>query len=208
MTIEGFPTLLIMPDFASPPRLAGAMKYDEADLSQAARLNIFVGDRPLHNFTHKFKFTNKTDSEAFEDFLDALCGQWGGFYVPSWHAELNPAANLANGGTSLQITPVNYPTVYDPTNPYTVRLGHYIFLIDYDGTFFVSKVTAATVTGGTETLTLATAAPKQFTVGSFFVGFMYCVRPLSDSIALTYNGQGEIEADLSMTELMRVESGT
>lgn len=204
MTIEGFNALLTMPDFAGIPRISGMMKFDQADLSEARRINAFVGERPIHSFTHKFKFTNRADAEAYEDFMDALAGKWGAFWIPSWHAELNPVADVSTN--TIQITPVKYATVYDPTNSNPVALGHYIFLIHYDGTFLVRKVLSVTGTSP-EVLTLDAPVTKYFALGEFFVGFIYCVRSISDEIAMTFDGMRNIESDLGVVEVMRIDNG-
>lgn len=206
MTIEGLNTLLIMPDFGTPPKMAGTILTDDAGISEARGISAYVSPRPLHSFSLNFKFFSRAAAAALEDFLDGQGGKWKQFFVPSWHGELNPVATLANGSNSLQISPVNYATVFNPTNANMATLGHYIFCVHYDGTFFISKVNSVSGTT-TETLTLATAAPKDFPKGQFFVGFMYCVNALSDDVILTFTGPNIIEATLGVTEALEITDG-
>lgn len=199
MTLEGLEVLLFQPDFATPPRLVGTQKSDEVSLSQAPRLQAYVSETPLHAFTHKFKFTSRADAASFEDFITDRAGKWQPFWCPSWHGELNPVATIANGSNQLAITPVNYATVFNPTDSNVAKLGHYIFLVHYDGTFLVRKVTSVSGTSP-EVLTLDSGVTREFALGQFVVGFLYCVTLISDKVTLNYNGADNISVDLALTE--------
>ena len=206
MTLEGLDVLLIMPEFSTAPKIAANISTQQVQISEARGIIAYPMDRPLHTIGMKFKFISKAAAAEFEDFMDAQAGKWKSFYVPSWHAELNPVATLSSGSTSLQISPVNYATVYDPTDSNVARLGHYIFCLHYDGTLFVSKVSSVAGTSP-EILTLATAAPKDFTLGQFLVGFMYCVNAISDAVDINYFSLNKAEADLGVTETLKISDG-
>lgn len=199
MTIQGLEVFLFQPDFASPPKLTGSQKVDEVALSEAPAIQAYVGDHPLHAFTHRFKFTDRATAASFEDFFRDRAGRWQPFWTPSWHAELSPVASIADGTSLLSISPVGYATVYDPTHANLARLGHYVFLIHYDGTVLVRRVTAVSGTSP-EVLTLDSPVTREFALGQFFVGFLYCVTTLNDTLALTFNGLDNAEASVSFVE--------
>lgn len=199
MTLEGLDVLLLQPDFATSPKIVGNYTVDRTDLSEAVRVEAYVGDHLLHSFTHKFKLTSRADIATLEDFHFSRAGKWQPFWLPSWHGELNPVETIANGGTTLSISPVNYATVYDPTHANVARLGHYIFLIHLDGTFLVRKVTS--VAGSSpEVLTLNSAVNREFKLGEFAVGFVYCVSSVADDLVLLFNGPDSATVDLGVTE--------
>lgn len=199
MTLEGLEVLLLQPDFATSPKIVGNHSSEKVELSEAAKVEAFIGDHPLHSFTHRFKLTSREDVATLEDFFFDRAGKWQPFWLPSWHAELNPVATIADGGTTLSISPVNYASVYNPAHANVARLGHYIFLIHLDGTFLIRKVTS--VAGSSpEVLTLNSAVTREFKLGEFAVGFVYCVSAISDDLVLTYNGSDSATAELGVTE--------
>lgn len=199
MTLEGLEVLLLQPDFATSPKLVGNYSSEKVDLSEAERIDAYYGDHPLHSFTHRFKLSSRADIETLEDFHFDRAGKWQPFWLPSWHAELNPLATIANGGTELQISPVGYATVFDPTHTNVARLGHYIFLIHLDGTFLIRKVTG--VSGSSpEVLTLNSGVTREFKLGEFAVGFVYCVSLIADDLVLTFNGKDSATAEIGVTE--------
>ncbi len=199
MTLEGLEVLLLQPDFATPPRLVGSQKVDVADLGPAAKVNAYIGDRPLHAFTHQFKTTSRATTAILEDFLTARAGRWQPFWLPSWHGELNPVAAMASGSSSLSITTVNYATVYDPTHANVAKLGHYIFLVHVDGTFLIRKVLS--VSGSSpEVLTLDSPVTRAFELGNFAVGFVYCVALIADKVEFKYAGIDTASVSFAVAE--------
>lgn len=199
MTLEGLEVLLLQPDFATAPKLVGNQKVSSANLGESAKVNAYTGDRPLHAFTHRFKFVRRSDAAILEDFVTDRAGSWKPFWLPSWHGELNPVATIPNGTTFLSITPVNYATVYDPTHANVTRLGHYIFLIHYDGTVLIRKVVAVIGTNP-EVLVLDSAVTREFALGNFAVGFVYCVALIADKLTLNFSGLENISTELAVAE--------
>lgn len=199
MTLESLEVLLLQPDFASSPKLVGSQKTDSAEMGEAARIQSYPGDHPLHSFTHRFNLTNRQDIATLEDFLYDRAGRWQPFWLPSWHGELSPVASILNGESQLSITPVNYATVYDPTTTNRARIGHYIFLLNFAGDFLIRRVTA--VSGSSpEVLTLDSPVTSDFTLGRFAVGFVYCVSLLSDKLIFNFNGRDNATIELAVTE--------
>lgn len=203
--IEGKEVLLTVPDFADAPNIVGEQKLSIVALGEARRIAAYVGKHPIHAMTHDFLFASRAAADVFEEFFDARCGRWQPFWVPGWHAELNPVAGIANGGNQLSISPVEYATIYDPTHAETNRLGHYIYLHDIDGTIHTTKVNS--VAGANpEILTLNTAVAKTWTLGNFYVGFLYHVRFLNDELEMEWNGINEARCSVPMVEVMTMTS--
>lgn len=202
MIIEGKPLFDLAPDFAEAPEPGAQRLMTAANLSVAPRIAAPLGAHPVHTLRHRFVLVD-AEIATFEDFFYTQAGRWGDFWVPSWHAELNPTAGLAIGGAALTITPVEYASVYDPTHPQVNRLGHYIYLHDQDGSMHVSKVTGVT---GAEILTLATPAERTWTLGRFYAGFLYRVRFLSDNLELEYSGPNVARATVAFQEVVISES--
>lgn len=205
MTIGDKEVLILEPEFSAPPAIVGNREAAIATISQNKRVAQFAGKHAVHTLNHSFLFTDKEQIEDFQDFFEARAGKWGSFWVPSWIAELNPTDDVANGGTSLKITPVDYGNVYLGSLELT-RLGHYIFLLHVDGTLFITRVTAANVVGGDEVLTLQTAAPQAFARGDFIAGFCYFVRFAADTLNLEFDGPQQARAKIGMIEVILVEA--
>lgn len=199
-TIQGYAVLEIMPDFAEAPRLAGKFSAELVDLSDAPRINSLVSRKPLHVLSHKFKFHTRADIEAYEDFFDSVAGSWLPFWLPSWHAELNATADALTSATTLQISPVNYATTYNPTTDAINDLGHYIFFLNVNGNFEIKRVLSVSGTT-TETLTLDSALAHDYKIGKSIIGFLYFVRFLSDQLALDFTGATQADCDQGFLEV-------
>lgn len=200
MILRGLPVLTTMPEFSSPPTIAPVQTTDRADLSQAPKVVEYLG-RPLHTFAHIFKFPTRAQLYALEDFVDALAGQWGELWMPSWHAELAPRAAISAGDSTVRIAPVGYATKLDPTDPLVEKLGHHIFIMDTAGNFGVRRVLTAAVVGADEVLTLGSSVGVAMALGQFFIGFVYCVRLASDTLAPLFDGPEVSSTTLSFMEV-------
>lgn len=204
MTIEGLPVLEIAPDFGTAPKFTGSYAVELVNISEAPRVAGFIGDRPLHAFSFGFEFFSRADAAEFEDFFNDIFGSWGAFLVPSWHGELAPVGNVELASDELQIEPVNYAAVYDPTHANPARLGHYIFLLHEDGGLEFRKVESVAGTSP-EVLTLDSPVTKQYSAGRFAVGFLYCVRSVTNENVLRFQGSQKASAQLSVTEVAFIE---
>lgn len=204
-TIEGKELFLTQPNFASPPRIVGQQIVSTVELSEARRIAAYTGKHPLHAMTHEFIFKTKAEAEAFEEFFDARGGQHEAFWIPGWHAELNPVANITNGGNQISVSPVEYASVYDPTHAETNRLGHYVFVHDYDGTIHTTRINSVSGTNP-EVLVMNTVAPKLFTLGQFYVGFLYHVRFMTDELEMEWFGANEAHCSVPLIEAMTTTS--
>ena len=200
--LDGLPLLTIPPDFAQPPRLTGKRAIHTMAKGQARRLGIYPTGGTQHVLAHRYAFTTRVEARAFEDFFNARSGAWEPFFVPGWHAELNPLQSLAPGNTSLAISPVNYAAVYLDAAKKT-RTGWHIYLLNEAGDLHASKVTAAT-SGSPELLTLQTAVPSgmNFLLGSYHVGFCYLVRFMGDHLAMEFSGPEFVTTETSFLELI------
>lgn len=151
---------------------------------------------------HRFAFTSRADAREMEDFYNARAGGWGAFFVPGWHAELEPLQTLAPGDTSLAVTAVNYAAVYLDAAKKT-RTGHYIYLLNEAGDFHATKVLNAT-TGSPEILTLRDEIPDgmDFLLGKYHVGLLYNVRFLHDRLLMEFAGPHFATCELPMVEVI------
>lgn len=195
--------LLVRPDFAEPPVLAGGRLNRIVGLSAARRLGFFQGQKPVHSLTHRYILSG-ADLLEFEAFFNARRGRWQDFLMPSWTGELGcNETNLTStpqGSPSLNIDWCDYATNYGPADG---RLGRYIFILWSDGTFFTSKVNGifSSTPGVTEELDLANPLPKDVLVTDPpVIGFLYNVRFSSDELELTYSGPGVAAFEMSYVE--------
>lgn len=205
-TLEGYFVLDMQPDFAEAPRLAGKYSGELVDLSDAPRVNAYIGRKPAHVLNQKFKFHSRTEFEEFEDFFDSVAGTWLPFWVPSWHAELAPTADCLAGASTLSISPVKYATTYDPTALERNDLGHYIFLMNVQGNLEIKKVVSVAGTSP-EVLTFDTPIVNNYKLGLSIVGFMYFVRFLSDQLSIDFTGLAQGDCEVGYMEVQEMGSG-
>ena len=205
MTIESLPVLLTQPQFANAPNMTGARTTSYVAAGQAPRVAAYHGKTPLHSLGSEFLLRRRQEIDDFEDFFNTQAGQWAPFWIPSWAAELNPLADALTGSTSLSITPVNYATVFDPSNSETNRLGHYIFLLNIYGQMNITKVDSVSGTSP-EVLALQTAVANDMALGTFIVGFLYQVRFAQDTLVLDYTGPTEATAKVGVLEVAKLQT--
>lgn len=205
-TLEGYFILDLQPDFAEPPRLAGKYTGELVDLSDAPRVNAYIGRKPAHVLNQKFKFHSRTEFEEFEDFFDSVAGTWIPFWVPSWHAELAPTADVNAADSTISISPVKYATTYDPTTGDRNDLGHYIFLLNINGLFEIKKVVSVAGTSP-EILTLDSPVANTYKRGISIIGFMYFVRFLSDELSMDFTGLTQADCEVGYIEVQNLGGG-
>lgn len=202
MTLDNLEVLLVQPDFANPPRMAGKRGVRFMARGQARRLGIFPTGGTQHVLNHRFAFNTRVGWRELEDFFNSRSGSWGSFFVPGWHAEVQPLQTLAPGDTSLAVGAVNYAAVYLDAAKKT-RTGHYIYLLNEAGDFHATKVLSAT-TGSPEILTLRDAVPDgvNFLLGKYHVGFLYNVRFMSDRLLFDFAGDSFASCETAMVEVV------
>ena len=167
---------------------------------QGRRLGVFPTGGTQHVLNHRFAFTSRAEAKTMEDFFNERCGAWGAFFVPGWHAELEPLQTLAPGNTTLAVTAVNFAAVYLDAAKKT-QTGRYLYLLNEAGQLHVTKVLSAT-SGSPEILTLRNAVPYDYLLGKYHVGFIYFVRFMGDRLLLDYSGPDFATCELPMIEVI------
>lgn len=200
-TIEGFQVFETQPDFATAPKLTVSREMRLSSIGESRRLAQFTGKHIKHGFAHRHVLNTREAIHELSDFFHARAGRWQPFWLPSWHAELNPVAGIVNGGNALSITPIQYQDRFIDSD--LRRLGNFIFLLRTDGLLHLTQVESAT-TANPEVLTLGTAVPSAFPLGSFFAGFLYFVRFVNDRLDLEFNGASFATTSLQMIETTNV----
>lgn len=202
--------LTVVPDFASPPRSMNSLLHSNVALGAAPRLTAFTGRYPVQVLNQRFVLQGRDKIAELENFFWNQSGKYEVAWVVSWAAELEPTANVDQTDTELTIAAVGYEANYLTTS--SEELGKYIFLLSTTGTVHIAQVTAVVVDGANEVLTFTPAAPQDFTLGRFFVGFVYLCRMNSDTLSLEYSSIDSATAELSFVQTVGqkdgVESGT
>jgi hypothetical protein len=200
--ITSHAVLDLMPHFAAEPRVRGSRPLDMIDISPARRYVHWRGAQALHVLTFDFELAREEIREV-EDFFGAMRGKWRPFFIPSWQSELEPTEDVANGGTSLTISQVDYAETYYGDEELLTALGKHLFLLHEDGTMHLCRVTE--VTGGgsddDEVLTFTPPAPKAFEVGRFMVGFLYLVRFVHDELEMAFAGPDHARCTITVHEI-------
>lgn len=206
MTLDGLEVLLTRPDFASPPSLNGSRLATLTDLGRSRRYGAFPGKVATHALSHRYVLRG-TEVRDFEDFFNARAGRWQRFLLPSWVYELSNGETNATGSSSgqpnLRIDFCDYAAVFNPAGAETSRLGHYVWILWPDATFFAAKVNsvASSTAGVHDTLALASNLPKAVTADhGQLIGFCYAARFAHDDLELTFRGPGTAECEVTYAE--------
>lgn len=199
MQFNGIEVFTVEPDFATPPRPKLQRNRVLMQLAQSPAYASFLGRRPMHVLNFDFVLHGKAEIRSVEDFFVQQRGKWGSFWVPSWHAELEPTATIANGGNTVTISPVGYQANY-LTDSSLDMFGRYIFLLHREGDLHISEVTSC-AGASPEVLTIATPVDREFAVGDYIVGFLYFVRFLQDELEMEFIGGEQAQARLAMQEV-------
>ncbi len=197
-TLLNNPIFDVMPDFTSPPTLSVNRASTVFGEGPGPRVAQFSGKHARHTLNHGWRLTTREAIRDFCEFFDQQGGRHGGFFVPSWQADLDPVAGIANGESLIQITPINYPECYG-ASPADMQPGSAIMLIDRDGTKHFARVIASE-DGDPEVITLEPAVTRDWTLGEFFICFLHYVRFVSDAISLDFNGVNDATVKAAMIE--------
>lgn len=204
MEINGLQVMTIAPHFAAPPRPSATRGFDLVGLSQSPKYAAFPGRSVVHTLRFDFLCHSNSEIRALVEFFELQKGKWGDFFLPSWHAELTPASDLADNGDELQIEPIGYEDAYFADTSFDNWLGQHIFMLHREGDFHVSKVLSV-IGGPAEVLTLASPVERDWNIGDFIIGFLYHVRWLNDELELEFHGLNQASTTLAAQELVPVE---
>lgn len=202
-TVNGYQLLDVEPDFSSAPQVRVSRLFDQVNIGPGPEVYSFRGKRVQHVIHHSYTLQSRVEFDALYQFWNARKGRWQGFAVPSWHGELNPAANLLTGNAALSIDAVDYANVYGPDTSDLPALGNWVFLLHQDGTLWTPQVLSVAGTSP-EILTLGENAAKDWNVGEYILGFVYFVRFLNDELEFTYQGENVSTCELAMSEFLDV----
>jgi hypothetical protein len=200
-TVNGLPFFDTMPDFASPPEPSVSLKMHLADHGIGQKIAGFVGRREQQILTSEFKTHSAAERHAVEKFFNERKGSGGGFYVPSWHRDVDCPSGITSGIDTLEISPIDYDTVY-LANTDTNAPGKWLFAYSAGGVMQTRNVLSYT----TGALTVDSEWTTAVVADELLCGFIHYVRFLDDTLRVEYDGQEKATISVQMIEVIDVIS--
>ena len=192
------PIFDLAPDFAGIPSLLVSTSGSLVGEGFGPRLAQFAGKHPRHTLNHEWHLKTALEIKQFCQFFDQQAGRWGGFFIPSYQAEVNPVEDIPNGTNEIYIDPVGFDQAY-LAGDQIFSAGNNVALIHRDGTRHYARVIDA-LDGTPERLTIEPGVDRDWIVGEFFISFLYYVRFINDLVTLDFNGPAEATVRAPMIE--------
>ena len=187
-TYRGFPVLDWSPDISDPSGAfefrsgrnmvdgyAGPLRYDQP--AQA---------RPRTARTLRYLLESRADLLTARTFLrETAAGRLRGFWVPMWAEDLHLSATMLAGSASLVITRIGYAKFYSGAGLGREHVAVFPHIANTGPLLTCRKITAASATDATETLSLDAAVGNDLTVDDL-VCFLFFSRADDDKLVLTW----------------------
>ena len=146
----GHPVMDMPPEESDDPTASTSRLIEQVDYDAALPLAHDLAGRGLRSQRMAYKLFGRAEHTWLRSLLYTLHGRRVPIWIPSYAADLLPAATLAGGSTSLSIEWAGY-TLFGKNQPN--RKDVRIELLD--GTVYYRRIDNAVEAGATETLTLS-----------------------------------------------------
>jgi hypothetical protein len=136
----------------------------------------------------------------FRAFVGRRFGRLNPFWIPTWDQDLVLFQDVLSTDTGIRIQSEFYSRFFFPS-----AARRFLAFIPVDGSGNVyAQVTAASDNGdGTESLTLAAPAGKNFAAATTMVSFLTFARLAEDRVSIKWDSSEHAESILSLVELPR-----
>lgn len=189
----GYDVLEVMPNWENPRQNSRRM-LSVFDNEMAAPV---VRDRGLVSFQSqgfRWFLNGRAQAKAFRDFVDRRVGSLVPFWVPTWRQDLTVAQLAASTDSGIVVKACGYTTRMFPD-----RARRYLAIRNGQAWIY-RKVTAASATSTTETLTLDAQLGATIAAGTI-VSFLILCRMDDDDAAIDWQTTLFAESTTSFTEL-------
>jgi hypothetical protein len=193
------PIFELAPNFAGIPTLAVSTVGSIIGEGFGPRLAQFSGKHPRHTLNHEWHLKTALEIKQFCQFFDQQAGRWGGFFMPSYHAEIEPIDDVLDGATEIHIDEIGYFDAFNINGGNAMALGSSIALIHRDGSRHYARITDV-LDGNPERLIIDPPVDRDWLIGEFFISFLYYVRFVNDLVTLDFNGPNEATVRAPMIE--------
>lgn len=137
--------------------------------------------------------------DAFRAFMDARAGRLVPFWIPTWHHDLQLAADVVTPLTALEVININYARYqFDPVETWR---RHLAFIKVGAGIQFIRRIDGAVEHVTTETLTLDSAPASAMVKGQWMLSMLTLCRLELDSYKLVWHTRTIAECAFDVREI-------
>lgn len=198
MSWRAYEILTLSPDFATPPRQGIVDQREESTLGGVHRFTAWPDktDRIL-GFT--FQTMSANEWKILREFFDRHGGRAKAFYLPSWTADFELAANAAAGENEITIAG-NSLSALTENRPDTI--GRRLMIYNQAGQLSTHWVTGAAYTGeGTDRVILDPPLAAAAEAGRTVLAICYLVRLTEDTLRSDHASPRHATVELTFREI-------
>jgi hypothetical protein len=208
LKVLNVPLLGGLPVFAMPPNFDQGISFkygtrQNTVKSVGSSSTQFPQLRPQATMSRTYTCRTKQEAVALAGFWEAMAGQFGAFWTPSWRNQLAVEGSPRAGAMTLKLSrTVNYQARFmsGPNPDYAT--GAYLYLHDFINPPQFIKVAGSVLNDdGTETLQLVTGVPLNYTHRRFVCGLVVLARFAADTMEETWSDENTMEVPLALLEV-------
>ncbi len=204
-TLSGREIFIVPPSRFDPITLGRVQEgAAEADYGFGRIQNFFPIEFSTRMWEAAYRGCSFNGTEVIRKFFDRMKGRAGEFYMPTFQADLIPAAALTSAGVTITVAGVETDDVYDGDTVYSA-----IAVKKVDGTWLYRAVDSMTTAGGDTVITVSTAWGENVAQDSIaMVCWMPVWRFSSDIMTTTWPREhsAEMRLPFQMLERLAVET--
>lgn len=142
---------------------------------------------------------NRAAIDAFRAFMAERAGRLTPFWVPTWHHDLQLAADVLTLATTLDVIDIGYSRYqFDATQTWR---RHLAFIQIGHGIQFIRRIDGAVEATPVETLTLDSAPASTMIKGQWMLSLLTLCRLELDSYDLKWHGRAIAECAFDIREI-------
>lgn len=198
MSWRAYEILTLSPDFSSPPRQGFVDERESNSIGGAERFTAWP-DRTDRLFSLAFQTMHRTEWQLLREFFDRHGGRARAFYLPSWSADFQLAANAAALASTIYVAGNGLSAITE-NRPDTI--GRRLMVYNQAGQLSTHWVTEASNQGnGTDLVVIDPPLASAATAGKTILSICYLVRLVDDTIQSTHQSTDHARIELAFREV-------
>ncbi len=196
-TVYGYEVLELEPNRRDTPTVAQRRAFRRFDPRLGAVHVLDVPGIGTAERSFSLMFEGRTELQAARDFLDARAGRLVPFWMPTWNRDFVLTGDLASNAPAMVVKARGYTA-----KEYPFPARKYVAFLHPSGTKIYRKITSASASTTTETLTLDSAPGVAVPAGTM-VSFLVLCRLADDAVSIKWRQTKLAEMDVDLVEVPR-----
>lgn len=197
MSWRAYEILTFHPDFTTAPRQGMVDERESVALGGSAGF-VAWPDRTDRLFNLSYQTMTQREWQSLRDFFDRHSGRARAFYLPSWTADFELAADAPYGANTLSVVGNGLSSITE-NRPDTI--GRRLLIYSPAGQSSDHWVVEASAAGANDTVVIEPPLPYGIRVGKTGISICYLVRLVDDSIKSDHSSPRHARMDLAFREI-------